>query len=82
MQSERESGYGRSNLFILDPGRQRGMILELKHVKEESAMMTALDEASSQIVNNRYESILKYEGYTTCLKYGMAFYDKKCLIIH
>ena len=82
VQSERESGYGRSDLFILDPSRKRGLILELKHVKEESAMEAALNEASGQIVNKRYESILKYEGYTACLKYSMAFCDKKCNIIH
>ena len=58
------------------------IILELKHVKEESAMEAALNEASGQIVNKRYESILKYEGYTACLKYSMAFCDKKCIIIH
>ena len=80
VQSERESGYGRSDLFILDPGRMRCLILELKHVKNESEMKTALAEASSQIVIKRYESILKYDGYTTCLKYGMAFYDKRCLV--
>ena len=80
VQSERESGYGRSDLFVLDPGRARCLILELKHVKNESEMKTALDEASNQMVNKRYESILKYEGYTACLKYGMAFWDKKCLL--
>ena len=80
VQSERESGYGRSDLFVLDPGRMRCLILELKHVKNESEMKTALKEASGQIIIKRYESVLEYEGYTTCLKYGMAFYDKKCLI--
>ncbi|MBE5846018.1 MAG: hypothetical protein E7302_18010 [Butyrivibrio sp.] len=80
VQSERETGYGRSDLIILDPARKQGMILELKHVDDESKLETALNEASSQIVEKKYESQLKYEGYSTLLRYGIAFYDKKCLI--
>ena len=78
--SEAESGYGRSDLIILDPAVKRGMILELKHEPEEKDMEKALDEAESQIVKEKYESRLIYEGYTTRLKYSMAFCDKKALI--
>nr|WP_297705269.1 hypothetical protein [uncultured Butyrivibrio sp.] len=56
------------------------MILELKHVKEKSEMPAALKEASSQIIRNKYDSVLRYEGYTNRLQYGMAFYDKNCMI--
>ena len=80
VQSERESGYGRSDLIILDPGRNRSLLLELKHVHKESEIEAALTEASSQIVKNRYESTLTYEGYSTCLQYGIVFCDKKCMI--
>ncbi len=80
VQSERETGYGRSDLIIQDPARNRCLLLELKHVENESEMETALEEASSQILKNKYDSILKYEGYTNRLQYGMAFYDKNCLI--
>ncbi len=80
VQSERETGYGRSDLIIQDPARSRSLILELKHVREESEVMEALEEASSQIVKKKYDSVLKYEGYKDILQYGMVFYDKKCLI--
>ena len=80
VQSERETGYGRSDLIVPDPARNRCLLLELKHVKEETDMEKALNEARSQIVDNRYESVLKYEGYTKCIRYGLAFYDKKCRI--
>ena len=43
-------------------------------------MEDALDEASSQIIRNKYESQLKYEGYTAILQYALVFNDKKCLI--
>ena len=80
VDSERETGYGRSDLIIRDPGRKRGMILELKHVEKEADMEAALKEASDQMIVKKYESRLDYEGYTTRLRYGMAFCDKKCLI--
>ena len=80
VQSERETGYGRSDLLILDPARQRCLILELKHVKKEEEMAHALNEASSQIIQKKYESQLRYDGYTVRLQYGMVFYDKQTRI--
>ena len=79
--SEQETGYGRSDLIILDPARNRCMILELKHVKTEAEMEAALQEAAGQIIQKKYESRLRYEGYVTRLQYGMAFYDKKARIV-
>ncbi len=79
--SEIETGYGRSDLIILDLARQRCMVLELKHEKEEKGMKAALKEASSQIIKKKYESRLKYEGYVHRLQYAMAFCDKKSLIV-
>ena len=80
VQSERETGYGRSDLIILHPARQRSMILELKHVKKEKELEAALQEASSQIILKKYESQLIYEGYTRRLLYGMAFCGKQARI--
>ncbi|WP_197021881.1 PD-(D/E)XK nuclease domain-containing protein [Ruminococcus sp. HUN007] len=80
VDSEKESGYGRTDLIIRDSVRKRCLILELKHAKKESEMKKAMNEAKSQIVNNKYESRLVYEGYTTRLKYAMVFCDKKCII--
>lgn len=81
VDSERETGYGRSDLIIRDPGRKRGMLLELKHVKKESEMEAALKEALDQMNEKKYDSRLAYEGYTMRLRYGMVFCDKKCLIV-
>lgn len=80
VQSERETGYGRSDLIILDPARQRCLILELKHVKKEEEIEAALREASSQIIQKKYDSQLRYEGYRTRLRYGMAFFGKRASI--
>lgn len=80
VQSERETGYGRSDLIVLDPSRKRGLIIELKHAEKESELEEALKEASEQIVLKKYESQLVYEGYDSLIKYGMAFSEKKCRI--
>ena len=80
VQSERETGYGRSDLIILDPAWQRCMILELKHVKKEEEIGAALKEAASQIIQRKYDSQLRYEGYQTRLEYGMAFCEKRSWI--
>ncbi|MDO4803668.1 MAG: AAA family ATPase [Lachnospiraceae bacterium] len=80
VQSERETGYGRSDLIIPDPVRQRCLLLELKHVEKESEMEAALQEAESQIIKKKYESELIYEGYGTRIQYGMAFCDKRTLM--
>ncbi|MBR1642157.1 MAG: AAA family ATPase [Butyrivibrio sp.] len=80
VQSERETGFGRSDLIILDPARRRCLLLELKHVQKEAEMEMALQEAESQIIQKKYESELVYEGYTTRIQYGMAFCDKRSLI--
>ena len=78
--SETESGYGRTDLIVLDPARNRCLILELKHVKDESDMASALKEAQSQLIKEKYESRLIYDGYSTRLRYGLSFWDK-CVMI-
>ena len=80
VQSERETGYGRSDLIILHPARSRCLILELKHVEKEEKMKAALQEAGSQIIQKKYDSQLRYKGYTTRLQYGLVFFGKKCEI--
>lgn len=80
VQSERETGYGRSDLIIQDPARNRCMILELKHAECENELEEALKKAVSQIAGKKYESQLIYEGYSVRLKYGMAFWAKKCVM--
>ncbi|MBQ8159184.1 MAG: AAA family ATPase [Clostridia bacterium] len=94
VQSERETGYGRSDLIILDMARNRSLILELKHLKKEGAkvkdmayektieekMEAALQEGVSQAIRMKYESQLIYEGYTMRLQYAMAFCEKRARI--
>ena len=78
--SEPESGYGRSDLIILDLGRRRCLILELKHVKDEKELESALQEGASQLIRQKYESTPRYLGFSPRLKYAMAFSGYKARI--
>ena len=78
--SETETGYGRSDLLVLDPARSRCLILELKHAKKQELLEGGVEEAISQITENKYASRTVYEGYAIRLGYGMAFYNKRCRI--
>lgn len=80
VQSERETGYGRSDLIILDPAKARSMVLELKHVKDRNEMQSALKVAHGQIIREKYESVLICEGYTTRLRYAVSFSSKQVMI--
>ncbi len=78
--SEIEAGFGRSDLIIKDLERNRALVLELKHAEKEKDLQKGLKEACDQIKAKKYESNLVYDGYTEIHKYGMAFFDKQCLI--
>jgi hypothetical protein len=43
-------------------------------------MEAALQEAGSQIIQKKYDSQLRPEGYTTRLQYGLVFFGKQCEI--
>jgi len=49
-------------------------------VKNASEMSAALKEASSQILQKKYDSFLKYHGIACRLHYAVSFHDKQALI--
>ena len=80
VQSELESGFGRNGVSVFDPGRSRCLVLVLKHSEDESRMQADLAEATDQIAKKRYDSRLRFEGYATVLRYGMAFSGKRAVV--
>ena len=78
--SELETGYGRSDLIILDPARNRCMILELKHAEKLDDIDKEIDNADKQLRDKKYESKMAYLGYTDRMQYGMAFFEKRAVI--
>ena len=53
-----------------------------KYGKEKKGTMEAVsEEALKQIEDRRYEDQLLEEGVEHILKYGIAFYKKKCKVM-
>ncbi len=59
---------------------ETGIILELKYA-DDGNLDTACKKALAQINRNRYEEILLDEGVPHILKYGIAFYKKRCRVM-
>ena len=80
--SNKESGDGFSDILIEvnEDDLRIGMVLELKYSKTENALDKECDDAFQQIEDKNYDQELREKGYTKILKYGIAFYHKKCRV--
>ncbi len=81
VKSNRESGDGRSDIYIKSPSIfDPAVIMELKICKEPKDIYKMCDEALKQIEKNKYDEELRQEGYENIIKYGISFYKKDCII--
>ena len=77
--SNRETGDGYSDIVVETENSQKGIILEVKYAHDgnlEAASKTAV----KQIEKTNYAQELQDEGIDTILKYGIAFYKKRCKV--
>lgn len=81
--SNKESGDGFSNILIEvnENDSRMGIVLELKYSKSEKALDKDCQAALQQITDKNYEQALRKNGYQNILKYGIAFYHKKCRVM-
>ena len=81
VKSNRETGNGRSDIFVLENRRRKlAIVIEIKVASKFNDMDTKCDEALKQIEDKNYEAELKNDGYQKVMKYGVAFYDKSCKV--
>ena len=81
VRSNRESGKGRSDIYIKPPvTRKPAAILELKPAEKPDQLDSQCDEALKQITEKGYDEELRAEGYKQIYHYGLAFYRKQCRI--
>lgn len=81
IKSNRESGNGRSDIFIRAVSRRGvAVILELKVAKTFDDLDKRADDALEQIEEKKYEMELKSDGYKNIIKYGISFFKKDCLV--
>lgn len=57
------------------------IIIECKHSKNIKELRKDSDEASKQIIDQKYIEGLQEEGYENVIGYGISFYKKQCIII-
>jgi len=81
VKSNRESGDGRSDIFILPNFyKKQAYVIEIKVARKASELELKCEEALAQIDEKRYVEELALEGYLNVVKYGMAFYKKTCMV--
>lgn len=80
VSSNKESGDGYSDILVETDDGETGIILELKYA-EDGKLDAACREALEQIERKRYEEALLDEGVDHILKYGIAFYKKRCRVM-
>lgn len=80
VESNYEYGTGRPDIVVKDRKQRRALTIEVKHAKTEESLPVKCQEAVRQIKRRKYmEGIDK--GYRTRLGYGIAFYEKECMVL-
>lgn len=78
VESNKEKGLGRPDVFLKDRKNRRAIIIEAKKSKKESDLDKDCDEAIAQIIDEKYAVGLY--GYEQILCYGVAFFQKQAKI--
>lgn len=77
--SNKESGEGYSDIVVETDDGRTGMILELKYA-DNGDLEEGCRKALEQIETNHYEETLQDDEVEKIIKYGIAFYKKKCKV--
>ena len=78
VKSNAETGEGYSDISIQTPNRT-GIVIELKYA-DDGNLEAACREALKQIEEKRYAEGLKRRGMKKIIKYGIAFWEKECMV--
>lgn len=79
VKSNAETGEGYSDITVQTPDRV-GIVIELKYA-EDGNLESSCKAALAQIEDRKYGEGLKRRGVKKLLKYGIAFYEKECLVV-
>ena len=79
VKSNAETGEGYSDISIRMPDRT-GIVIELKYA-DDGNLEAACGEALKQIEEKKYAEGLKRHGMKKIIKYGIAFYEKDCMVV-
>ena len=79
VKSNAETGEGYSDISIQTPERI-GIVIELKYA-DDGNLEKACAEALGQIEEKKYAEGLKRRSMKKLIKYGIAFYEKECMVV-
>ena len=79
VRSNAETGIGYSDISVATPERL-GIVIELKYA-EDGNLEAACAKALAQIEEKKYAEALRRRGMKTILKYGIAFWEKDCMVV-
>ena len=79
VKSNAETGEGYSDISIQTPDRT-GIVIELKYA-DDGNLEKACGEALGQIEEKKYAEGLKRRGTKKIIKFGIAFYEKECMVV-
>lgn len=79
VESNQEHGNGRSDVVVLDDDTGAAAIFEVKRAKSSGTMESSCEAALQQIKEKGYAQAIA-DNYDTVISYGIAFYEKRCLI--
>ncbi|NBI64118.1 hypothetical protein D3Z38_13900 [Clostridiales bacterium] len=80
VESNYENGLGRSDLVIKDPENRRAVVIEAKWTDEEAQLEAECRNALRQIEEKRYAQKVVRLGFQRVEKFGIAFFQKTCLM--
>ena len=78
VKSNAETGEGYSDISVQTPERT-GIVIELKYA-DDGDLGKACREALKQIEEKKYAEGLKRRSMKKIIKYGIAFYEKDCMV--
>ena len=78
VESNKEKGLGRPDIYLKDKKNRRAIIIEAKKSETEADLDKDCDRAIKQITEKKYAEGLY--GYEQILCYGVAFYQKQAVI--
>ena len=82
VKSNRESGTGRTDLYIKPAYREMpAYIFEFKVSKKYEDMKRDADEALQQIYDKSYDEELRSDNYEDITCYGVSFFGKDCYVV-
>ncbi len=79
IQSNAETGEGYSDISICTPERT-GIIIELKYANDGN-LEAACKKALEQMEEKKYAEGMKRRSTKKIIKYGIAFYEKECMVV-